>query len=154
MKLATILIFCLSFFSQVQAQADTTKLKSGKLSLRLNDFEFVKPYIADREFFEALNDSLTLRLAPPKIYPASGTTVVSIDSVTNGELVRLYEILKRKYNKATETIVNRVEDSIRKINPPNHYVNRQMDIADSIENVETKTNILKEGKRRLKRAVD
>jgi len=108
--LAATLLFSVSAFSQT----DTSLLRSGKFSLRMNDWEFIIPIIANNPVYEDLFDSIKVKIRPLSNanYP-SGLTIVTVDSVTNLELNALCYAVKNNYNKSTSSTVDRIVSAAR-----------------------------------------
>lgn len=111
-QLLTIII--LLFSLQSFAQTDSSALRSGKLTLRVNDWELIATYIAYTNTYESLFDSVKARIRAIQNYP-SGTTNVTVDSVTNYELNALCYALKNSYNKSTATATDRIVTAIKAV---------------------------------------
>ncbi len=109
--LAAILIF-LSF--QSFGQVDSSTLRSGKLTLRVNDWEYIATFVAYTATYESLFDSIKARIRSLQNYP-SGATNITVDSVTNYELNQLCYALKNTYNKSNSTATDRIISVIRAI---------------------------------------
>lgn len=113
------------------AQVDSATLRSGKLSLRINDWEYIAPVISFNNAYEDLYDSIKNRLRPlSNVNYPSGTTVITIDSVTNGELNALCYTLKMYYNRSASATVDRILTAIRSIST---YTTFRQDVWDADE---------------------
>jgi hypothetical protein len=124
-KILTLLLILVSLNSFAQ---DTTYRRSGKLTLRLNDWEFIAQTLRSDVNTVALFDSIKVRLRPPTIYPSQGTDLVTVDSVVNIEAKTLAGNLHRKYHSSNRAACERVFTAIRAMNAdPTHWLNRALD---------------------------
>lgn len=116
----------------VFAQIDSATQRSGKLSLRMNDWEYITTLIAFTNTYEDLYDSLKVKARPLSnaAYPG-GTTLVTIDSITNAELNSLCYTLKSGYTKATSVAADRIITAIRSISTYAAYRQDQLDAEET-----------------------
>ena len=128
-----LLLIAVAFTIQAQAQVDSSLLRSGKLGLRMADWELIVPefktYI---NVFEDVFDSLKNRIRPlARInYPAN-LTIITIDSITNNELLQMVLITKNKFTKSTSQEFNRIEIAVRAISP---WATSRLNLFDAEEN--------------------
>ena len=108
------LVFILSLFCSLvaSAQTDSSKLTSGPLTLRVNDWELAATYIAFNQSYEDLYDSIKIRARAFVSYPA-GTTNVSVSKVNNGEAVALARVLLGSYTEANASAIGRIITALK-----------------------------------------
>ncbi len=111
-KIITAIAILISL--QSFAQVDSSALRSGKLTLRVNDWEYVATFVAYTNIYESLFDSIKAKIRALPIYPA-GATNITVDSVTNFELNNLCYNLKNTYNKSNSTATDRIVTAIKAI---------------------------------------
>jgi hypothetical protein len=108
-------IFLLLISSIGYAQVDTSQLRSGKLTLKVSDWEYVATFI-NNESYEGLFDSLKFKVRAMPVYPAP-TALITVDSVINSELNYLCFAIKSAYTKANSAASDRIATAIVNLNP-------------------------------------
>lgn len=129
----TILLSLIVLFSlNATAQTDSSQLRSGKLSLRMNDWEYVTTFMSYNPLYENVFDSIKNRIRPltNAQYPA-GTTLVTVDSVQNSELVAMCLVIRNEFNSQTQAAIIRITTAVRALN--NTWINNQLDAIDASE---------------------
>ena len=110
---------------------DSSAMRSGKFIIRMNDWEYITQVIAHNQTYEDMYDSIKNRIRPLSNanYPA-GTTLVTVDSITNYELNSLCYAVRTGYNKSTAATADRVITAARLIST---YVQYRQDLWDADE---------------------
>jgi hypothetical protein len=140
------LIMTFSLSSLASAQADSLDMKSGKVSNRVNDWEWVLSVIGNNEDFEGVVDSVRVKLKSIT-YPA-GTAQITIDSITNREALLLDAFLRIRINQANQQAYSRIVISLRAMNST--FINNRLTARDDAEDFEF-TNQRAIGKKRIRR---
>jgi hypothetical protein len=145
-KIIFYLFFAFSLLSTASAQTDSLDMKSGKLTVRVNDWEWVTSIVGLNEDFDGVNDSVRAELKSIT-YP-SGTTLITVDSITNREALLLDAFLRIRVNQANQQAYSRIVTALRAMNST--YINNRLTARDDVEALEF-TNQRAIGKKRIRR---
>lgn len=89
-KLLFILIMLASL--SAYSQTDTTKLKTS-LSLQVRDWLYLNSFLKNTPEFENVYDSMKVKLRVAN--SPTLTTTIKVDSIRNGQVIRLAQIMKQ-----------------------------------------------------------